>query len=182
MYKLSNIPILKTNKVKYGKNLNIRGVLYVKKVKKGEIIIGNNVNINSSLFSDPIGGDSKTILYVRNGGHIEIGDGVGISNTTIISESKIVIGPFTNIGGSTKIYDTDFHSIKPEDRLNGDGNIKSKAVYIGSKVFIGGHCLILKGVHIGDGAVIGAGSVVTKNVPSGEIWAGNPAKFIKKVN
>lgn len=46
---------------------------------------------------------------------------------------------------------------------------------------MGAHTIILKGVHIGKGAVIGAGSVVTKNIPENEIWAGNPAKFIKKV-
>ena len=45
----------------------------------------------------------------------------------------------------------------------------------------GGHCIILKGVPIGDEAVIGASSVVTKDVPPGEIWAANPAKFIRKL-
>ena len=52
---------------------------------------------------------------------------------------------------------------------------------IGKRVFVGGHSIILKGVTIGDDAVIGAGSVVAKNVPVGEIWAGNPARFIRKV-
>jgi acetyltransferase-like isoleucine patch superfamily enzyme len=47
-------------------------------------------------------------------------------------------------------------------------------------VFIGGHALILKGVTIGDEAVVAAGSVVTKNVPSGEIWGGNPAKPLRQ--
>ena len=47
--------------------------------------------------------------------------------------------------------------------------------------FIGTRCLILKGVTIGKGAVVGAGSVVTKDIPDGEIWAGNPAKFIRNV-
>ena len=47
--------------------------------------------------------------------------------------------------------------------------------------FIGAHAIILKGVTIGEGSVIGAGSVVTKSVPDGEIWAGNPAVFIRKV-
>lgn len=48
-------------------------------------------------------------------------------------------------------------------------------------VFIGAKCIILKGVTIGENSVIGAGSVVTKNVPANQIWAGNPAKFIKNV-
>ena len=65
--------------------------------------------------------------------------------------------------------------------MNGDTDIRTKPVHIGENVFIGGHCVILKGVTIGDGAVIGAGSVVTKSIPAGEIWAGNPAKFIRKV-
>lgn len=53
---------------------------------------------------------------------------------------------------------------------------------INDNVFIGARCIILKGVTIGSKSIIGAGSVVTKNIPEGEIWAGNPAKFIKKYN
>ncbi len=52
---------------------------------------------------------------------------------------------------------------------------------IEDNVFIGANCIILKGVKIGDRSIIGAGSVVTKNVPSDQIWAGNPAKFIREI-
>ena len=131
--------------------------------------------------ADPIGGDTKTILYTRNNGKINIGNFAGLSNTSIVSESSVTIGEWTNIGGGTKIYDTDFHSIDPDVRYNGDTDIKAKPVKIGSRVFIGGHSIILKGVTIGEGAVIGAGSVVSKNVPENEIWAGNPARFIRNI-
>lgn len=59
---------------------------------------------------------------------------------------------------------------------------KTKPVIIKDGAFIGTDCIILKGVTIGEKSVIGAGSVVTKSVPDGEIWAGNPAKFIRKVD
>lgn len=182
-YRLINTPRLLINHVKVGKGLCLRGMMFIKRGGSctGEILIGNNVHINSSIAANPIGGFCKTIFNVRNKGRIVIGDGVGISNTAIVSDSEIYIGESTNIGAGTCIYDTDFHSLNPEIRLNGDTNIKTRPIHIGKSVFIGGHVIILKGVVIGDGAVIGAGSVVTKSVPAGEIWAGNPAKFVGKV-
>ena len=165
-----------------GKNVHFRGKVFFKNARgsRGSIVIGDNVNINSSLAADPIGGDTRTILYTRNKGRIIIENGVGISNSTLVSDASITIGACTNIGGGTKIYDTDFHSLNPDIRLNGDNDVKTQPVCIGSRVFIGGHCIILKGVTIGDGAVIGAGSVVTKDIPANEIWAGNPARFLRK--
>lgn len=83
------------------------------------------------------------------------------------------------IGSGTKIFDTDFHSVLYEDRLNGDRNVTSAPVHICEGAFIGACSIILKGVTIGKHSVIGAGSVVTKDVPDNEIWAGNPAKYVK---
>ena len=182
-YGILNAPKILMCGVSVGKSVHFRGRVFFKNVRggKGSIWIGDNVNINSSLAADPIGGDTRTILYTRNKGHIVIEDGVGISNATLVSDSSITIGAYSNIGGGVKIYETDFHSIDSQVRLNGDSDIKSRPVVIGKRVFVGGHSIILKGVTMGDDAVIGAGSVVTKNVPAGEIWAGNPAKFIRKV-
>ena len=181
-FRLLNLPGMIINSVQIGTGCHMRGYVYFRNLgRKGSIRIGNHVNINSSMKSDPIGGQTRTILYVRKQGSIHICDGVGLSNTAIVSESAVTIGEYSNIGGGTKIYDTDFHSIRPDERLNGDTNVKSAPVTIGKRVFIGGHCIILKGVTIGDGAVVGAGSVVTKDIPAGEIWAGNPAVFVKKI-
>ena len=86
------------------------------------------------------------------------------------------------IGGGCTIVDTDFHSLNPLDwfTFKDDANRVSKEVVIGDNVFIGMKTIILKGVHVGNNVVIGAGSVVTKDIPDNEIWAGNPARFIKK--
>jgi acetyltransferase-like isoleucine patch superfamily enzyme len=108
-----------------------------------------------------------------------------MSSTAIVCHNKIEIGDNVNLGGNVVIYDTDFHSLNPIERLNRELDIKgtkTKPVKIGNNVFIGAHSTILKGVFIGDNSVIGACSVVTKNVPENEIWGGNPAKFIKKIN
>lgn len=182
-YRLVNLPKVYMCGVNLGKNVHFRGQVYFKNVRggKGSITIGDNVNINSSMKADPIGGDTRTILYTRNKGRIFIEEGVGISNVTLVSDTSITIGAFSNLGGGVKVYDTDFHSIDSQIRLNGDTDIKSKSVIIGKRVFVGGHSIILKGVTIGDDAVVGAGSVVTKPIPSNEIWAGNPARFIRKV-
>ena len=71
-----------------------------------------------------------------------------------------------------------------EDELftiyNENINIIDKPVRIKSGAWIGGHSIILKGVTIGKNSVIGAGSIVTHDIPDNEVWAGNPAKYIKK--
>ena len=84
------------------------------------------------------------------------------------------------IGGGVCIYDTDFHPLSSVDRLKDNAEkIASGAVNIEENAFIGANCTVLKGVTIGKNSIIGACSVVTKNIPPNEIWAGNPAKFIK---
>lgn len=85
-------------------------------------------------------------------------------------------------GGGVKLYDTDFHSISYEERIQKpDPGIKSKPILIKEGAFIGAHSIILKGVTVGRHSVIGAGSVVTKDIPDNEVWAGNPARFIRKL-
>lgn len=60
------------------------------------------------------------------------------------------------------------------------GNYDRGKVYIGKRVYVGMNTLIVKPVSIGDDAIVGAGSIVTKDIPAGEVWAGNPARFIKR--
>ena len=145
----------------------------------GRLTIGKNVKINSSIMSDPLGGNPCTILVTTNGAEITIGNGSGLSNVAIFSKSRVSIGENVYIGADVCIYDNDFHPINLSDRLN-NKQAECKPVTIDDGAFIGAHSIILKGVTVGKGSVIGAGSIVTKSIPDGEIWAGNPAKFIRK--
>lgn len=166
--------------VKHGNNLKINGRIFCVSNSKDGITLGDNVSINSSRSSNPIGGDAKTILFAKGNGKIRIGNDCGISNATIFATDSITIGNYVKLGGGTKIYDTDFHWLDLEKRLNEDGGV-SKPVTIEDGAFVGAHSIILKGVTIGKASIIGAGSVVTKSVPAGEIWGGNPAKFIRSI-
>lgn len=178
---LYNFVLLGYRNVKYGENLKIQGRLFLVSNTKDGIVIGDNVVINSRVSSNPIGGDTKTILFAKGNGKIRIGNGCGISNATLFACESITIEDNVMIGGSVKIYDTDFHWINYKRRINEPGGI-TKPVVIKKGAFIGAHSIVLKGVIIGEKAVVGAGSVVTKNVPDNEIWAGNPAVFIKKID
>ena len=114
-------------------------------------------------------------------GPIKIGNNVGISNTCLYAAEEIEIGDNVRIGGDTRIYDTDFHSLDAKERESKKETIKISPVRIKNNVFVGAHCLILKGVTIGENSIIAAGSVVTKDVPPNQIWGGNPAKCIREI-
>jgi acetyltransferase-like isoleucine patch superfamily enzyme len=144
------------------------------------ITIGKNTRINSGL-RNFVGSYNKVSLWAGQNGKIEIGENVGISNATIISENQIFIGSKVYIGGGTQIYDNDFHPLTSKGRDSNPNEIPNEPIHIGEGVFIGGHCIILKGVKIGENSIIGAGSLVTGNVPANEIWAGVPAKKIRSI-
>lgn len=175
--------MMKIQGIKYGKNIKFFGIPVIIKSKDSSIEIGDNLIVNSSFLSNLVGLYSRSIIIARNGGKIEIGSNVGISGTTIYCREKITIGSNTMIGGNTKIVDNDFHPSDPEARAkNPNKNMGIKPVKIGSNVFIGCNCLILKGAEIGSNSTIGAGSVVCGKIPDNCIAAGNPAKIVKYFN
>lgn len=177
---LWNKLIMLLSSVHYGKNFRSCGFIYYR--NGGKIKLGSGVNINSNLIADPIGGQTKTILVSGSNGKLVIGDRVGISNAAIFATKEIIIENDVVIGAGCKIYDSDFHSVIASNRLNGNTNIPLSSVRICERAFIGGHAIILKGVTIGEGAVVAAGAVVTKDIPANEIWGGNPAVFLKKID
>ncbi len=171
--------LLYSNNIKSG-SFNTSGLPFISVALGGKCTIGNNFQMNNSIAANPIGRIQKCSFFVEKNGNLIIGNNVAISYTAMYCSHNIIIQDNVMIGGGTCIYDTDFHPLNYEDRIN-DREEKTAfaAVVIEQDVFIGANCTILKGVTIGRNSIIGACSVVTKNIPPNQIWAGNPAKFIK---
>jgi acetyltransferase-like isoleucine patch superfamily enzyme len=170
---------LKLRGAKVGKGFSAKGLIFIRNY--GSLVIGDNVRINSGLRYNPIGGANQTSIVVRKGGSLTIGSDCYISNATFFCAEKISVGKGVFIGGDSRFYDTDFHSLTYKDRHILGRNIKSRPIVIDEGVFIGSSAFILKGTRIGPQSVIGCGAIVAgKQIGGGAIWAGNPARFIKK--
>jgi len=172
------------NGVTYGKQHTYKGIPFLKVDRTASFTIGDSFSCNSGN-ANPIGRGSKTYIVVGAGASLTIGNEVGMSNAAINCYEQIEIGDHVKIGGGVVIYDTDFHSLDYNVRAVRKLDLaqkKTMPVKIESHVFVGAHSTILKGVTIGARSVIGACSVVTRSIPCDEIWAGNPAKFIRKVS
>lgn len=148
----------------------------------GKFSIGKNFRFNSGKYHAIGGRQQQCFFVVARGSEITIGNNVGLTSVALICNDKITIGNNVKIGINTVVYDTDFHSLDARKRNSVPeikDNIKTKPVVIKDGAFIGGHTTILKGVTIGKNSIIGAGSVVSRSVPDEQIWAGNPAVFLK---
>lgn len=118
-------------------------------------------------------------FYCDYGKHIRVGKRFFANfNLVVLDEAYVTIGDDCFIGPNVSIY-TACHSTDPTERNS--RNEWARPVTIGNNVWIGGSTTILPGVTIGDNVTIGAGSVVVKDVPSGVVVVGNPAKVIKRV-
>ncbi|MBO5397365.1 MAG: acyltransferase [Clostridia bacterium] len=113
-------------------------------------------------------------IRIFKGGNLTLNSGYTNACVQIICADKIVIGEDVAIARDVIIRDTDAHEIL------GKNHCKTKPIVIGNHVWIGTRAIIMKGVTIGDGAVIAAGAIVTKDVPANTIVAGVPATVIRE--
>jgi len=180
-----NILLCMNNGVEYISFPTIKGRVRI--LNLGIIVFGKNVKINSGRNYNIIGGDIRTNIIVYKDAKFEIGDNVGLSNSTFVCSRSIIIQDDVLIGGGCKFYDTDFHSLDFENRMKPykyglvDQGVSSKGILIKQGAWIGGHCIVLKGVTIGRNSILGAGSVLSRDIPDNEVWGGNPASFIRKL-
>jgi Acetyltransferase (isoleucine patch superfamily) len=169
---------LNAHGVHFESDIKIAGLIYVSNA--GEIHISSGVKINSTLFKNPIGVNRCSFATEKNA-VIYIGKNVGMTSVVIYAKEEVIVGDNVFLGAGVKIYDTDFHSLEFKDRSElGDINAKSKKVILNEGCFIGSNATILKGVVVGSKSIVGAGSIVTTSIPASEVWAGVPARFIKK--
>jgi len=135
----------------------------------GRVIVGSRSCLWPGVVFDLDSGlrDSEAVIEI--GEKSSIGD-----RTEIHCANRVTIGDNVLISWDVNIIENDYHQA-------GGGKSLESSITIEDDVWIGAHCIILKGVTIGRGAIIGAGAVVTKSVPPYMLAAGNPARPIKEV-
>jgi len=167
------------NGIPWGEGWRFHGVPIIQKHQGSRMEFGSYLQLRSSARSNPLGANRPVILSAwRAGAVLEIGDRFAMTGGTVCAAERITIGQDVTVGANTTIMDGDFHPLDPEQRRLHPQRASTAPVIIQDGVFIGVQCLILKGITLGQGCVVGAGSVVTQDVPAGVIVAGNPARPI----
>lgn len=166
--------------VRWGHGWRFYGVPILQKHRRSTLLIGDRLELRSIAHSNALGPFHPVILSTRRpGARLVIGHGFGMTGGTICVEEAVTIGDEVWVGANTTITDTDFHPLDLAARLARPLDGATAPVVIEDGVFIGMQSLVLKGVTIGERSVIGAGSVVTGDIPPGVIAAGNPARVIR---
>ena len=128
-YNIFNKIIFNIKHVKYGKNITCMGKIFSSIDNSAKIEIGNNVIIKSAAKYNPIGVGNKTYFTVGKNAHLFIGNNCGLSNTAIACTKEIIIEDNVLIGAGCHLYDTDFHPLKYNDRINNE-NDKTNRKYL----------------------------------------------------
>lgn len=135
----------------------------------GEIALGDNVTVHSFL--------SRVQLSAGEGARLSVGEGTYINNGTVLSaRDEVRIGAGCQIATGVIVMDSDFHAVGDLDAAG-----KTAPIVIGDGVWLATRATVLKGVTIGEGAVVAAGAVVTKDVAPYTVVAGVPARPIRSL-
>lgn len=161
--------------ITYGKDIRVIGKIILFKDPGSSIKIGNHCIFNSCSKFNFRGINHPCILQTgSSNAKIIIGNYVEMSGVSIVSNNSVTIGNHVIIGANCQLGDRDGHY----DRYK----TKTKAIKIKDYVWLGMNVTILKGVTIGENSIIGANSLVTKDIPNDCIAAGNPCRVIRTIN
>ena len=164
--------------VEFGGSVILNGRPMIKRTAGSRLYIGDGVTLNSAVRSNVLACSRPTVLHTMTpGAELVLERGVGISGSAILAARSVRIGEGTLLGADCMVFDNDFHA--PVGEWNWTlvaAPDNPRPVVIGRGVFIGTRATILKGVTIGDRAIVGAGAVVSRDVPSRHLAFGNPAQ------
>jgi len=161
-----------------GNGVKCSGRPLISVARGSRLTIGDGVSINSTLRSNPLGCFQPSVLRTLcPQSELVLEPRVGMSASVICAAISIRIGEGTILGSGALILDNDFHHPVKNFGWDCDPAHGARPVSIGRGVFIGARAIVLKGVTIGDRAIIGAGAVVTGDVPARHLAVGNPAQI-----
>ena len=146
------------------------------KIDSGVTLISNSKG-NVAGVSHPV-----ILATMKENAIIHLRKDCGLSGATLCAATKIELGEYAGLGVNVCVYDTDFHPLNPYERKYENEKMLTSPILIDDFAWIGGNSIVLKGVTISRGGILGAGSVLTKDIPELCVFAGNPAKFIKKID
>lgn len=182
----NELRLRKNKKIEFGKNVQIFPGASISTYDNTVISLGDNTWFAGKITTFP----HNPVCSVSIGKDCYIGEG-----TRIWAAKSVAIGDRTLIAHNVNVFDTTTHPIDVKERYDHECIVKDQGlpvkcfasimeseVEIGCDVWVGCNSIILKGVTIGDGAIIAAGSVVTKDVQAYTLVAGNPAQYVKKIN
>jgi acetyltransferase-like isoleucine patch superfamily enzyme len=138
---------------------------------RGRVCFGRDVRVRNT-------SGRTALLTFGAGARIDVGDRVEIDGAGLMSASTIVVGADA-ILGPCLLVDTDFHAIGRERRGSGEP-VSRRPITIGSNAWIQGKSTVLKGVSVGEGAVVRWGALVAGDVPAGSVVMGNPAVAVRE--
>lgn len=147
------------------------------------IILEDGVVLISNSEYNWAGINHPVILSAEKGAEIILHKGVGLSGSSIVAVEHIEIGEGTMLGANTNVYDTDFHPLTAQERLNQKSihDAPHAPVNIGKNCWIASNVTILKGVYLGDNVVVSSMSLVNKGTPDNVLIGGIPAKILKEI-
>ncbi len=166
--------------VSWGRGWRVLGMPIIQRHRSSDILLGDGLSLRSWPRTNPLVPHHPVVFATRRAeSTIRVGNDCGFTGTTFVAADRIEVGDRVQIGSNVSVVDTDFHPLRPDERNRNFNAGAAAPIVIEDDVFVGMDSLILKGVTVGEGSVVGAGSVVSRDVPPGTVVAGNPATVVR---